>query len=264
MSYGFGQEIKRYTGLLLIGHEGADTGYRTYIGRFPQQQFAIILLGNFEAFEPEKVAMKITNIYLSNQLSPLTKDDAVTEKKLLTPETIEQAISGQYQIDNNRILRIFVVDRNIIGEIKNEKRRFDLIPLSNTDYENKSEGINIKYFEEKNRITDSIRFTKKKTSSTLTKLLTLDLTYLNEYAGNFYCKELDAKYTVKIQGNHLVAILPRNNPVIITQNESDSFFGSCWWIRDIKFIRDKANKITGFEVNNGRAKKIKFSKIEIE
>ncbi|OGX91014.1 hypothetical protein BEN49_21405 [Hymenobacter coccineus] len=261
LSYGFGQGVKDYRGALRIGHDSADAGYRTYIGRFPQQHFAVILLGNSEAFEPEKTAMQIADIYLARQLSPPATEDAVAGKKLLIPETMEQTISGQYQLGDKRILRIFVVDRNIMGEIKSERRRFDLIPLTNLEYENKPKGIGVKYLKGNNEGTATIEFSESGKSITATKLVHLDLSYLDEYTGNFYCGALDAKYAIKVQDDHMVAILPRNNAVIITQNEADSFFGSHWWMRDIKFKRNKTNKITGFEINNGRAKKITFLKI---
>lgn len=261
LNYGYGQGIKKYRDQTLIGHDGSDAGYRTYIGRFPNQNLSIILLGNFEAFEAEKTAMQIADIFLVEQLEPVKKEDAVAEKKLLVPEPIEKAISGEYQINQGKILRIFVVDRNIVGEIKSEKRRFDLIPLSNTEYESRTDTINIKYLKSKNYGVDSISFFEKGNEITAAKLLNVDLSNLKEYTGEFYCDALSTTYSINFKDNQLMAILPRRNTVTITQIESDNFFGSYWWIRDIKFFRNISNEITGFEINNGRAKKIRFVKI---
>ncbi len=261
LNYGYGQGIKRYRGQTLIGHDGSDAGYRTYIGRFPNQNLSIILLGNFEAFEAEKTAMQIADIFLAEQLEPVTKEDAVAGKKLLIPESIEKAISGEYQIGHAKVLRIFVVDRNIVGEIKSEKRRFDLIPLSNTEYESRTDAINIKYIKCKNTEVDSISFSEKGNVNRAAKLLSVDLSHLKEYTGEFYCGHLSTTYSINFKDNQLVAILPRGNVVTITQIEYDNFFGSYWWIRDIKFLRNTSNEITGFEINNGRAKKNQFLKI---
>ena len=45
LKYALGQNISHYKGLLNVSHGGADAGYRTYLSRFPDQKFAVIVFG---------------------------------------------------------------------------------------------------------------------------------------------------------------------------------------------------------------------------
>ncbi|MDX1939230.1 MAG: serine hydrolase domain-containing protein [Saprospiraceae bacterium] len=64
--YAFGQFIDTYKGLRRIGHSGSDNGYQTYIGRFPDQHFSVIVLCNLATMYPEGLAMQIADIYLAD------------------------------------------------------------------------------------------------------------------------------------------------------------------------------------------------------
>ena len=44
ISYALGQGIGSYKGLDRISHGGADAGYRTYLARFPDQDFSVIVI----------------------------------------------------------------------------------------------------------------------------------------------------------------------------------------------------------------------------
>ncbi len=66
--YGFGQNVGKYKGLVNKRHGGADAGYRTFINRFPDQKFSVIVFSNLASFNPGNIAYQIADIYLADQL----------------------------------------------------------------------------------------------------------------------------------------------------------------------------------------------------
>jgi translation initiation factor IF-2 len=55
--------------------------------------------------------------------------------------------------------------------------------------------------------------------------------------------------------------LRNTKPVKLSPLEEDMFKGDVFYISEVKFLRDRNGKVTGFEVSNGRAKGIGFEKI---
>ncbi|MEQ9375134.1 MAG: serine hydrolase domain-containing protein [Imperialibacter sp.] len=71
MGYGFGQGIGNHKGLVNKTHGGADAGYRTFINRFPEQRFSVIVFSNLASFNPGNIAYQIADIYLKDQLTEI-------------------------------------------------------------------------------------------------------------------------------------------------------------------------------------------------
>ena len=89
------------------------------------------------------------------------------------------------------------------------------------------------------------------------KSLDLTITQLNEYVGEYYCCDLDANYTIKIENGDLVLHRERVFDSLIAI-APDRFK---WDSIEIEFARDSARIITGFFVQSYRAKNLFFKKV---
>jgi len=69
ISYALGQVIDKYRGFNRVQHSGGDAGYRTYIGRYPEQNFSVIVFSNFGNFNPGWKASQIADIYLEEHFT---------------------------------------------------------------------------------------------------------------------------------------------------------------------------------------------------
>ena len=79
ISYALGQDVDKYKGLKFISHGGGDAGYRTFLGRFPDQKFSVIVFSNLASFNPFGIGLKIAEIYLKNSLTePPPKETSAT------------------------------------------------------------------------------------------------------------------------------------------------------------------------------------------
>jgi len=65
VSYGFGWFLNDYQGYRRMWHYGETTGFKTVIDRFTASNLTIIVLSNRSDLDPETLALKVANVYLS-------------------------------------------------------------------------------------------------------------------------------------------------------------------------------------------------------
>ena len=103
IKYGFGWMVSQAGGLKEVGHGGDITGFNTYIARYPDEQFTVIVLSNIEMRPPGPVpdagtlAHKIAEIYLTDKISKSKEHVAIR----LDPKTLD-SYTGQYKWINTR------------------------------------------------------------------------------------------------------------------------------------------------------------------
>ena len=68
IDYALGQGISKYKGLKMISHGGADAGYRTFLGRFPDQKLSVIVFSNDGSCDPGSLAIKVADVYLKDEI----------------------------------------------------------------------------------------------------------------------------------------------------------------------------------------------------
>lgn len=140
-----GQLIRRYRGVDILKHGGHDAGFRSFLARFPEEQFTVIALSNDEHYEIFARGLEIAEFYLSEKLEP--KNVAANRSTLLSnpdeqPSSFELPLSqleGTYRSDELQTqYDLRVQDGNLIMVHK----RLDDVVLTRTGQYSFS-GINI-------------------------------------------------------------------------------------------------------------------------
>jgi hypothetical protein len=90
--------------------------------------------------------------------------------------------------------------------------------------------------------------------------ITLSSSQLQKYAGNYYSDELEFTYTFTLEGNSLILRIRETSHTLIPY-AIDSFG---WGRRKLDFTRNSENKITGFTLEEGIVKNMKFTKIDLQ
>jgi CubicO group peptidase (beta-lactamase class C family) len=67
--YGFGWGLGKTLGLDTVSHSGGWVGFCTEILRFPSEHFTVVVLSNVAEFKPERIATKISKIYLADKMT---------------------------------------------------------------------------------------------------------------------------------------------------------------------------------------------------
>jgi hypothetical protein len=61
-------EVYDYKGVRYVIHPGGWAGFKSFIIRFPEQDFSVIALSNSNRFDLEKLPLAITRIYLGDRV----------------------------------------------------------------------------------------------------------------------------------------------------------------------------------------------------
>jgi CubicO group peptidase (beta-lactamase class C family) len=70
IAYAFGQNWTEWRGLRTATHGGSWAGFRTVLQRFPEQDFAVIILANTADMNPSGLAREVATIWLADELAP--------------------------------------------------------------------------------------------------------------------------------------------------------------------------------------------------
>jgi CubicO group peptidase (beta-lactamase class C family) len=96
--YGFGWMVSQWRGLKEVGHGGDVSGFNSFIARFPDEQFTVIVLSNIEMRPPGplpdagSLAHKVAEIYLADKISATNEHVAIN----IDPKILDSYI-GQYK-----------------------------------------------------------------------------------------------------------------------------------------------------------------------
>lgn len=133
LSYALGLEFGSYRGLRTMGHGGSAVGYVAEYLQFPDQRFSVVILSNLSSFRPGRLARKIADLYLADQLEepPVSRDQA--RPRAARPEVVAlpidelQAFAGDFYSDELDYFYSFQVrEGNLQIEVRGN--RTDLVP----------------------------------------------------------------------------------------------------------------------------------------
>lgn len=118
-----GQFVGTFKGLREIEHGGADAGYRAFLARFPDQDFAVAVFSNSGEFNSSAAAHSIADIYLEKQYKQDPKEEEVagevvseTVASVFDPSSVEmEQYEGLYHSDElTTEYRIKAVDNGLL------------------------------------------------------------------------------------------------------------------------------------------------------
>ena len=160
--YGFGWMIGKYRGLVEIGHGGDASGFNTWISRFPDQRFAVIVLCNYCMRPPgplpsaHELANGIADIYLGDVMGPAEAIAAVT----LDPAILSRYV-GRYRLGGSQqvldatgdVLTITLENGRLVG--RDKVAVAELCPESETEFHSSADSsIKLRFItDETGRVT---------------------------------------------------------------------------------------------------------------
>ena len=264
ISYAFGQGISKYKGIKSISHSGGDAGYRTFLLRFPEQQYAIVVLSNLGSFNPAALAYKVADIYLKKYLIEDTKTDdtkpAAPPVTVTVKEDVLKLYEGQYQLNAETIVAIKVDGGKLTAQATGQPV-ITLTPASETEFIVPQYGIKIAF---KTSDQPATEFTLYQGGQTIVapKMKPFDPKSidLKSYTGVYYSPELQTSYDIVLKNDTLIINHIRHEPVTMAAVGHDAFTATAWYMSKIDFNRNSQSEITGFRASSGRVKNVRFVK----
>lgn len=78
--------------------------------------------------------------------------------------------------------------------------------------------------------------------------------------GRYYSPELEAFYTISLEGGKPVARGRRSGAITLTPAGPDELDGDAWYFQKVRVQRDAGGNVTGIRVSNGRVRNLLFEK----
>lgn len=263
-----GQFVTSYKGLNQIQHGGADAGYRTYLGRFPDQKFAVIVFSNEASFSAGAMAMKVADIYLNDEFTEQTRAKQKTFKYLkLTRKELEKYCASYWNDDEKYGRRIYLKN-DTLRYWRNEFSEDPIVAIGKDEFKMTTapEDLRIKFGKGEDGKRTMIVTINEINPSYFVSYEPAQLTedQLLEYTGTYYSDELSTYYHLKVKAGKLTAEHMRISGITFAPIMQNLFTGDVYFMGFVEFQRDNKNKITGFKVVNGRVRNLFFEKLQLE
>ncbi|MDB4293683.1 beta-lactamase family protein, partial [Maribacter sp.] len=130
----YGQFVGPYKGLQQIQHSGGDAGYRSFLGRFPDQNFAVSVVSNSGASNPYALAMQVVDLYLKDAFVEEPQPTAKKEKTITLSEAALQAFEGHYWDPKDLYSRKIHLKEGALQYDRGNGNVTELAPLSKNSF----------------------------------------------------------------------------------------------------------------------------------
>jgi CubicO group peptidase (beta-lactamase class C family) len=251
-NYASGLVLGEYKGRRIVEHSGADAGYRANFLRFPEQHFSVIVLANLGNINTADVCRKVTDLFLPPGPGSVNKVVIVDTATIgrWSGDYFDATIKGRMTVEGNSVnfgnsgwLRVNGTTLDPLNDsaFKN--------PISGTEYSFHVAGGKVMMVLHSGGMQDR-RYEK-------VKKVAVSLAGMEDFAGTYYSKELDVRYSLFIKDDILQVKTPRYEAAELKPFIKDAFTGPFV----VEFQRDKKGKVGGFLLSTGRSRNLRFEKV---
>jgi hypothetical protein len=246
--YGFGLVTGRYRGVRFVEHNGADAGYRSYAGRFPDQGLSVVVLCNAATANTTALARGVANAYLGGALTR-NEPEVAPQATPVSPGALERRKGVYFQPRTMQVVEATVRDgRLVLGNIP-------LIPLSENRFRLQGQNTDLLFADGERPGFSILPAGAKPVVDERRDPVKLSGSALAAYAGDYQSDELArARYTVTATDSTLLLKTGTSQPMTARALFADTFIAGGY---TIQFSR-KGSQVVGFDVTNGRMRHVLF------
>jgi CubicO group peptidase (beta-lactamase class C family) len=250
-----GLQIRDYKGYQVVGSAGSGFGYRAQLMRFPDEKFSVIVLANREDAEPTEIAHRVADILLKDKFVPNSKKEKASKQFELNQ------LIGDYEVIPGRAAQITVNNNMLFVLQKWDGAAYPVINTEGDTYEIPNyPGIQLVFSNPKDgnaqNITASVngnKFAFKRKEK-----VSLSEPNLDDYMGDFYSYELDTRFLLYKEGDDIYVKFANEEPKKLSLY--DYHIDAFYFDDDLLRFNRSNGVVTGFELDGGRANKLKFEK----
>jgi CubicO group peptidase (beta-lactamase class C family) len=259
-AYAVGLSVGTLRGLPVVSHGGSWAGYRGHFLRFPEQRFAVATFCNLTTSGPDSLARKVAGIYLGDRMQP--DSAAIWTAALAAAPTVELPVSalrplaGTWrQVARGEVRRTRVMADSLVST---GGERVRLVPLGGGRF--RAGSTSEVRFEGAGTAPSTmvVRTPGDEVTYTRADTVALSAPQLAEYAGDYRNDEVEATHQWKVEQGALVVYTNNRRQGVLEPAYKDGFTrgGS---VIDVQ--RDARGRITGFIVQSGRVRNLRFTRV---
>jgi len=268
-NYAFGLEISEHKGLKTISHQGGTLGFTALYIQIPSEKFAVVCLFNIPT-DVNGLAYKITDLFIKG--NPQPDNASIQQEKVKVDSSVLQKYVGKYFDESYWMEATITREADHLIFDAPYQGRLEIYPSSDTSFF--ATVADLKFIFSKNGKGEIAKATiiQGNQKFYLTYLganvLPLKAEQLSQYAGDYYCEEIDVTYPVLFKDNKLYVKFPEPtaqfcNIKVESEliSEHADYFGSP--VGGFQFTRNTKNEISGFIIKDvGRVRNLVFSKVK--
>jgi len=260
MTYAIGLSVGTLRGLRVVSHGGSWAGYRGHFLRFPDQHFAVAVLCNLSTSGPDSLARKVAGIYLGDQMQPDSAAMWIAELEHApladVPASRLRQLSGVWRnVERGEVRRTRVVGDTLM--LSSGGERMPLTPLEGGRFRTK-DGSEIRFEGDAGRPALTVRTTSDSVTYARADSVVLTPAQLAAYAGNYYNGEIETTQTWKVEKGKLVVYANNRRLGVVEPSYKDGFTRGS---NEIDIQRDAKGRITGYLVESGRVRHLRFVRV---
>jgi hypothetical protein len=257
-AYAVGLQVGTVRGLRTISHGGSWGGFRGHFLRFPDQGFAVASFCNLTTSGPDSLARKVAAIYLGNRMQPDTvaawQEALWKAPRVAMDPAALRGLAGVWRNDS-------------LGEVRRTRLKGDTLV---TDGTNPTPYVPLGDGRFRSGRTTEVRFEPSPArmivrtgggSVTFVRADTaaLDAARLAEFAGEYRSDEVEVTHVWKVEKGKLAVYAGYRRLGELEPSYMDGFTrgGSV-----IDITRDPKGRITGFLLESGRVRHLRFTRVK--
>lgn len=261
--YAFALNNGTYKGLKTVSHGGALAGYRAQLMRFPDENFSVIVLANRGDANPTRKSFQIADILLKDRFVEKPEKKEIKKEKPKNTSAVEKLnlnqLVGNYQIQAGVVLEVTLKNDSLNVLQTWNKSSYNIANTTGNTYEIPNDNsIQFVFSALKDDFTQILTVFQNGNETICKRKEELDLSSLKieDYAGTYYCEELDISYLFFIEDEKLKMKIANYESQELSLYEMDAFTSDGNLVR---FNRSNG-AIKGFELDAGRVTNLKFVK----
>jgi CubicO group peptidase (beta-lactamase class C family) len=258
LTYAIGLSVGTLRGLRVVAHGGSWAGYRGHFLRFPDQHFAVAVLCNLSTSGPDSLARKVAGIYLGDQMQPDSAAMWIAEldhaPRAEVPASRLRQLSGVWRnVERGEIRRTRTAGDTLV--LSSGGERMPLTPLEGGRFRTK-DGSEIRFEGDADRpAAMTVRTTSDSVTYARADSVVLTPAQLAAYAGDYYNGEVETTQTWKVEKGKLVVYANNRRLGVLESSYKDGFTRGG---NEIDIQRDAKGRITGYLVESGRVRHLRF------
>ena len=256
IDYAFGISRGKYRSLDMVGHGGADAGYRADFVRFPGRGLGVATLCNIATANPGALGRRVADLFLPEGLPPATTDPpADSSPEVPLPESTLKRYAGLYWNQLEATARTIVLEGNTL-HVVNGRDRIALKSLGSGTFVLTGGPRARLTFEE---VGDTVQLKPPGATQGFVKTpaFTPDAAQLQDFAGTYRSDEMDVVFRLTLKDGALRLERSKLRPNAIEPLVKDTFRAQPGVLQ---FSRDSSGRVTGFLLQGGRVKNVRFWK----
>jgi hypothetical protein len=256
LDYALGLGHGQYRGLETVQHGGAWGGFRAQMIRVPEHRFTVIVLSNLGSMNPTALAHKVIALYLEEHLEP-EEEEKPKETVSVDPAIYDHYV-GKYQLEMGLMFNVVKDDSRLWFEIEDEPRE-ELSPVGETKFFIEKAGPYLSFQRDSDGKVSGVVLHQgeEELPGKRIEIQPLGAEQLKEYAGDYTSEELMVTYHLAQKDGKLFVRVKRSPEMELELTDKDAFAGARY--KGV-FERDSSCAITGFVLDAGRVKNLRFVK----